>query len=120
MSLGKSILSFFTAALKIGATLAPDVVSAYSPPLGRLLDTVLTHVVHAEATVPGQGQGSIKAGVVNLLLNESGADIAALFSTAGKPIKNPELFAAGVTDLQAAVVKILNATGDLAKGQPAS
>lgn len=113
-----SIKSFFIwlgkTVLRIGASTVPDVVAAYNPPLGVLLRSVLSSVAITES------QASATSGLTKKELALLGvqAGIPALeiaFSSAGKPIVNPELFASGIEKIQDGVVDILNATGDLAK-----
>ena len=110
----KTILNFLKSCLMIGVQQAPAIIGAYNPLLGALASNVLSAVVQAEGLI-GPKQGDIKRNVSAALLTAKGADIAAIFDAAGKPIKNADLFAAGVSKIQEGIVDILNATGDAAK-----
>lgn len=99
--------------LKVGAQSVQDIIFAYNPVLGMLVQSIVTSVVQAEAG----GYGAALAGIDKkqaalAALQVAMPAIAAAFTSAGKPIANPVLFAEGVEKLQDGLVAILNSTGE--------
>lgn len=108
------MLNFLKKLLHIGETVASVVATVYGGPVGTLVGKLLTGITNAEAQI-GSGKGTVKQELVQLFMTNDAAAIEAIFATAGKPIKNPELFTTSVNQMQEGIMGILNSTGDLAK-----
>lgn len=100
--------------LFIGTQSVSEIVTAYCPPLGLLLQSVVSSVVVTEGSSP-KAPGVTKKELALLAVQAAIPGIQAAFTAANKPIVNPSLFADGIEKIQEGVVDILNATGDLAK-----
>ncbi len=109
-----TITNLFKKALRIGAQLAPDVASAYNPLLGLLVTKISAAVLGSEA-IGGPKTGPLKWDIATLAMQAGLGEIDHAFAAAGKPVKNPELFATGIGRIQQGIVDILNATGEGAK-----
>ncbi len=109
-----SIVNLLKRGLRIGAQLAPDIAAAYNPLLGVLVSKISAAVLASEA-IGGPKQGPLKWDIATTAVQFALPEIEHAFSAAGKPVRNPELFAAGLAKIQDGIVDIMNATGEGAK-----
>lgn len=102
--------------LKVGAQTVQEIVTAYNPLLGTLLQTIVASVVHVEAGGFGAAlKGIDKKQAALAAVQVAMPSILAAFDRAGKPVNNPALFADGIEKIQDGLVDIFNSTGENAK-----
>jgi hypothetical protein len=106
-------VDFFKGALRFGAQVAPEIVGAYNPLLGLLTQKISGAILGAEA-IEGV-KGSQKWNIASLAMQAALPEIEHAFSAAGKPVKNPVLFAEGIAKIQQGIVDVFNSTGEAAK-----
>lgn len=116
----KTIVSLLKRVLMLGSKAVPSLVDAYSPVLGSLFTSLLQNIFFAEAKL-GAKTGPDKKELALMIAQGAMPAVQVMLNAAGKPIKNPALFAEGVEKIQDGLVDLLNATGDGAKepAQPA-
>jgi hypothetical protein len=93
----------------------PAIVEAYNPPLGALVQSLFTSVLHSEALSTDKGAGAARKDLATAMMQVALPEISVLFEKANKPIKNPDMFAKGCSLIMDGMVAVMNSTGESAK-----
>ncbi len=113
MNFIQSLVQITKNVLKIGAQTVPVIVSAYDPPLGALIGTIVQSVMTVEAK--GAASTDAKREAALSIVQAAMPAIEQIFTANLKAIQNPDLFALGVGKLQDGLVDIFNSTGQNTK-----
>ena len=115
MSLALKFVNILKTCLSIGAATVPSILNTLSPGWGCLVSTILSAVLNAEAAI-GSGKGEQKSVVaLNAVQAAIPALVALMEKTTGHNLRDEDLFAEGIGEMQEGVVKVLNSFAVLPK-----
>jgi hypothetical protein len=112
-------INILKSVLSIGANTVPSILEAVSPGWGALINTIVTAILNAEATL-GSGKGAQKKNIaLDAIQTASPVIVALIEKTSGHTLVDPSGYAAGVASIQDGLVSVFNAFRILPKSAAA-